>query len=83
MANLTLTVDDDLLRRARIRALECGTSVNAIVRDYIESFAGEGEAERGLREFVQSARSSPAGSGSDGRKWRREDLYERRTGGHG
>jgi hypothetical protein len=40
------------------------------------------EAERGLREFVESARSSPAGSGSEGRKWRRDDLYESRTARH-
>lgn len=78
VANLTLTIDDDLLRRARIRALERGTSVNALVREYIESFTGEGEAARGLREFVESARSSPAGSGAGGRKWQRGDAYETR-----
>ncbi len=78
MANLTLVIDDDLLRRARIRALERGMSVNAVVRDYIEAFAGQAEAERGLREFVESARFSAAGSGSAGRRWRREDVYESR-----
>ena len=31
--NLTITVDDELLRRARIRAVTQGTSVNAILRD--------------------------------------------------
>jgi len=36
VANLTLTIDEDLLRRARIRALEQGTSVNARVRKYLE-----------------------------------------------
>ena len=30
MANLTVTVDGDVLRRAQIRALEIGTSVNAV-----------------------------------------------------
>ena len=35
MANLTITIDDELLRRARLRALEQGTSVNALLRDYL------------------------------------------------
>jgi predicted HicB family RNase H-like nuclease len=41
MGNLTLTIDDDLLRRARIRALEQGTSVNSLVREYLRHVAGE------------------------------------------
>lgn len=36
MANLTLKIDEEMLRRARIRALEHGTSVNAVVREFIE-----------------------------------------------
>ncbi len=32
MTNLTLTVEEDILRMARIKALELGTSVNALVR---------------------------------------------------
>lgn len=46
MANLTIAVDDDLLRRARIRALEQGTSVNALLRDYLEAFTGASSARR-------------------------------------
>jgi plasmid stability protein len=36
MSNLTITIDEETLRRARIRALEQGTSVNALLRDYLE-----------------------------------------------
>jgi hypothetical protein len=35
MTNLTVSVEDDVLRQARIRALELGTSVNALVRSYL------------------------------------------------
>ena len=38
MANLTITVDDEVLRRARIRAVELGTSVNAVLREYMEQW---------------------------------------------
>lgn len=83
MTNLTLAIDDEVLRRARIRALEQGTSVNAVVRDYIEGFAGESESDRGLREFVESACRSTGGSGPSGRAWTREELYEERLGRYG
>jgi predicted HicB family RNase H-like nuclease len=36
VANLTLTIDDEVLKKARIHALERGTSVNALVREYLE-----------------------------------------------
>lgn len=48
MANLTRSVDDELLRRARMRALELHTSVNALVRDYLESFAGDDPARQAV-----------------------------------
>ena len=41
MTNLTLTVDETLLRKARILALERGTSVNAMVREFIENVVDE------------------------------------------
>lgn len=77
MANLTLTLDDDTLRRARIRALEQGTSVNALVRDYLEDFAGESAAAEGLRSFLEATEHSGAGSGPRGRTWSRDDFYDR------
>ena len=40
MANLTITVDEETVKRARIRALEEGTSVNALLRGYLEDYAG-------------------------------------------
>lgn len=35
MKNITVAVDDDTYRLARIRAAEEGTSVSALVRDYL------------------------------------------------
>ncbi len=78
VANLTLTIADDLLLRARIRALEQDTSVNALVRDYLERFAGGSAADQGLRSFLERAAASNAGSGPEGRTWTRDELYDRR-----
>jgi Arc/MetJ family transcription regulator len=77
MANLTLSIDDDLLQRARMRALELRTTVNALVRDYLESFAGENPARAAVAEFLAVADSVHASSGPGGRTWKREDLHAR------
>lgn len=51
MANLTLSVDDELLRAARVRAVSEGTSVNEICRKAIEAYARADSAEERLRRF--------------------------------
>lgn len=77
MANLTVVIDDELLRRARIRALEHNTSVNALVRDYLTSFADSGVEAAVRRELAELARASAASSGAAGRTWTRDELYDR------
>jgi plasmid stability protein len=45
--NITVTLDDETYRRARIRAAELDTSVSALVRRYLIDLAGsESEFER-------------------------------------
>lgn len=78
MANLTLTIDDETLRRARIRALKSGTSVNALVRGYLETYAGERSTREAMRRFLAATEELDAGSGAEGRSWTREDLYRDR-----
>lgn len=51
MANLTLAIDDELLRSARVKAVQQGTSVNDICREAIERFVSEGVADDFLREL--------------------------------
>ena len=48
MANLTLSVDDDVLEEARKTAARSGTTVNAIVRDQLANLASrDARIERG------------------------------------
>lgn len=75
MANLTITVDDELLRRARVRAAEQGTSVNSILREELIRFAGAKSAADPVSEFLSFARSRPSSSGSTGHEWSREQLH--------
>ena len=39
MRNITVSVPDDVYRRARIRAAERGSSVSALVADYLRSLS--------------------------------------------
>lgn len=74
MANLTLAIDDDILKRARIKALEQGTSVNALVREYLAGVAGPSDARQAMAEFLAIVKQ--AGAGSGGRTWTRDELYD-------
>ena len=77
MANLTIAIDDRLLKQARMRALEDGTSVNALLRTYLERYAGAGDTGEALSGFARLARRSAATSGSRGRTWTRDELHDR------
>jgi plasmid stability protein len=80
MANLTISVDDVLLKRARIKALEDGTSVNALLREYLEAYTGTQRTQRALAGFAELAERSEASSGATGRTWTRDELHDRPTG---
>ena len=76
MANLTVSIDGELLKRARIRAIEQGTSVNGLIREYLMTLAGVPPIKQAMDEVIGLARRSRAGSGPSGRNWTREDLYD-------
>jgi hypothetical protein len=40
MSNLTVSVDAHLIKRARMRAIEQGTSLSAKVREFLRAYAG-------------------------------------------
>jgi len=51
MKNITVSVDEALHRRARMRAAELNTSLSALVKDFLEELAGdESEAQRRRRQ---------------------------------
>ena len=73
---LTITVDSHVLKRARIRALEEGTSVKAVLGDYLEAYAGGAErSSQAVRRLLLLAKSSESGRG--GAVWTRDELHER------
>jgi plasmid stability protein len=85
MKNITVSVDDDLYRRARVRAAEEGTSVSRIVKDVLTKFAaGETERERHARErnaFYMEIDANFAGMTGDALRpgWR-DEMYDNARG---
>lgn len=76
MANVTLVIDDDLLKQARMKAVAEGTSLNAVVRDLLGRFvhgAPQGQLTALDALFELTPKSRRAGK----RSWQRSDLYDR------
>ena len=74
--NLTITVDDDVLKRARLRALQEDTSVNAVLRSYLEASADAGGREQvAIADLIALSLESTAGR--DAATWTRDELHER------
>jgi hypothetical protein len=82
MANLTLSVDSQLLEKARKRTSEMGTSVNQYVRDALQSLVGEKDEdlEADIAEFI---RTSGQGKPDPDWKFNREEMYDERFKNYG
>jgi hypothetical protein len=72
--NVTLSIDDQLVARARKKAEAMGKSLNQLIRDYLQRVAGADDPERSVKEFRRLS-----GRG-DSRGWRfdRDEIHERR-----
>lgn len=77
--NVTITVKEDLLASFRIVAAEEHTTVNALIREFMEEKTGLAERRRQARAWMADkgrqnmANDDPQGEG--GWKWNREDCY--------
>ncbi|HEY2547638.1 MAG TPA: DUF6364 family protein [Candidatus Acidoferrum sp.] len=77
--NITLTLDDELVKEVRKIAAEQDTTLTGLVRAHLEQLAAENAKSGRKRRELEGLRRSfelvkaPVGK----RTWRREDLYER------
>ncbi len=77
MKNVTVSLDDESYRNARIRAAEMGRSLSALVRDYLETLgAEESEFERLHREELELRKKIIGFSGKD--LLSRDEIHERK-----
>lgn len=54
MSNVTIAVDEQTLKRARIRALDEGTTLDTVLREYLENYAGPHQERREAWERIQA-----------------------------
>jgi hypothetical protein len=84
MGILTITVDDETLRKAELRAKREGSSVDKLLSECLLRYSGAGsesstlspEQEALLKDFLE--RSEKATSRRGNRQWTRDELHERR-----
>ena len=73
--NLTLSVDERLIKHARKVAQSMGKSLNQLIRDYLEQLSSENNVEQEIEEL---RRLSASGHGrSKGWRFDREEAHER------
>jgi hypothetical protein len=75
--NITLAIDEQLAERAREVARQQGTSLNALIREYLERLAGQPSGDELLAQF-ERLWSQPGRS--DGRTgFDRDEVYDDRV----
>ena len=83
MSNLTISIDDQLIKRARARAIEQGTSLSAKVREFLQSYVDESGNMQSKQREQAAARllaamdtAAPAAlPARSARRSLRDDLY--------
>jgi hypothetical protein len=71
--NVTLSIDEQTVARARRKADALGKSLNQLTRDYLQKLAGGDDPERSIEEFK---RLSGRGH-SHGWLFNRDEIHER------
>ena len=76
MKNVTLAIDESLLREARRIAADRSTTLNAMIREFLQELAErESQAAIARKKIVELCRASQASVGE--KTWTRDDLHER------
>ena len=78
MSNITLSIDDEVIKKVKKIAIDRNTTLTAMVRDYLRSVAEQTEQrkERALKSLQKSFSRLSRDMGR--RTWKRSELYERK-----
>lgn len=73
--NITLSIDEQIVERARAKLRATGKSVNDEIREHLRYVAGDADLEGDI-EFLEN--TSGLGNAEPGWKWNRDEIYEDR-----
>ncbi len=73
--NITLSVDDEIVKKVRKIAIDKNTTLTAMVRGYLTSVANGDVVNR--EEQIQKLKSTFHAYSRNMGPWKREDLYDR------
>jgi hypothetical protein len=76
MANVTLALDEALLRSARVKAVHEHTSVNAVIREFLVRWVRDDDERAAVVERVRAALDAGEYR-SGGVTWTRDEVHER------
>ena len=76
MTNVTISIDENELKQARLIALQQGTSLNAVLRSFLTSYIGSSKRYKQLTSEVLNRIETSSFQSSDN-KTTRDSLYER------
>ena len=72
MRNITLSADEKLIERARLRALQGKTSLNVAFREWLARYAGPASAEDDYQRLMKQLAKVDAG-----RRFSRDEMNAR------
>lgn len=75
MKNVTFSIDEETLRRARLAARSLGKSVNQLMREYLAQLGSATSVEEEIDEFNNLSEQSRGRS--RGWEFDREEIHER------
>jgi hypothetical protein len=79
MKNITVSLDSEVYRRARMKAAELDTSVSALVKKYLVELAGQ-ESDFERRQRLQQETLATIKSFSASSRLSRDEVHERMEG---
>jgi antitoxin component of RelBE/YafQ-DinJ toxin-antitoxin module len=71
MANVTVSIDDEVLKRTREYAAAHGLSLNALIRVLLERTVSSPSADDELFALMDKLKAD-----SKGKRWTRDELYD-------
>jgi hypothetical protein len=79
MPNITLSIDEEIIKKVRKYAVDKNTTLTSMVRAYLKSVALHDAQEKKIAFQKLSDSFQTFSRDMGARKWKREDVYDRQN----